>query len=1039
MNPPPINFPRGSEWRRWDLHVHTPFSALNNGFGDDFDAYAKGLLTRAVSAGIAVIGVTDYFVIEGYKQLLALVRDKQRLDDLLGEQVAEAASQIVLLPNVELRIGEIIRGPGGQDSRFNFHVLFSEELTTDEIEEHFLRELKFTYEAEPDEPDQRRSLTTTNLEELGSRLKSEHDAFKGSDLYTGMLTAVVAHNDVSEVLERQKARFKDRVLIVVPADEDLSELSWDGQGHLVRKVLIQKAHMLFSANPGTREFGLGRRHDAADDFVREFKSLKPCIHGSDAHSFDKLFAPDKQRYLWIKADPTFQGLRQLLHEPADRVFLGEEPPSLGRVARNATRYFSAVEFDRSALAPSTSKWFSGSVPLNDGLIAIIGNKGSGKSALADILGLLGDARSYPYFSFLSEDRFLAPKTDYGRSYTSTLTWNSGERSERALGDPVDTTSPERTKYIPQNYLETICTELRDSSDTEFDRELEEVIFSHVATAERLGMRTLPELLVYCTSEKEAKIEQLLSRLSEVNQDIVTLESQLTDTYRKKLEGELDQREKELKAHDEARPAVVQDPGEDATAQEASTGAKATLEQLVQAIEDADERLKTAGQRLDEVNRYLAAITRLDDRIRNLESVIERFYEESGEEVELLAVDKKKLVSLRVDRKPLVEAREKYTAERLDINAMLDWDDENSLVRTRESLSKKADETRELLDEPNRRHQEYLHQLALWTQRRSEIHGSDEAADSVLGLRARVAALSRVPDQIRDQEVARVRLLRQIYEVKSALLDDYRRLYSPVQEFIDTHPVSQQMNALQFTASMADDGFIAGFLHFIHHGKRGSFQGEQEARERLRNVIARTDFATADGVERFVGEVQQALKTDMRDDTRRAVQVRDQLRQGIKPQALYDYLYGLSYLRPRFELLWREKSLDQLSPGERGTLLLVFYLLVDRREIPLIIDQPEGNLDNPTITALMVPAIKYAKERRQIVIVTHNPNIGVVCDADQVIHATLDKTDGNKVTYVSGSIENQRITELIVDVLEGTKPAFDLRDSRYDVLERPGTT
>lgn len=352
------------------------------------------------------------------------------------------------------------------------------------------------------------------------------------------------------------------------------------------------------------------------------------------------------------------------------------------------------------------------------------------------------------------------------------------------------------------------------------------------------------------------------------------------------------------------------------------------------------------------------------------------------------------------------------------------------------MSKRADETRELLDEPNRRHQEYLHQLALWTQRRSEIHGSDDVPDSVLGLRARVAALSRVPDQIREQKVTRVRLLRQIYEVKSALLDDYRRLHSPVQEFIDGHPVSQQMNALQFTASMSDDGFIAGFLHFIHHGKRGSFQGEQEARERLRGLIARTDFTTADGVERFAGEVQQALTTDMRDDTRRAVRVADQLRQGLRPEALYDYLYGLSYLRPRFELLWREKSLDQLSPGERGTLLLVFYLLVDRREIPLIIDQPEGNLDNPTITSLMVPAIKYAKERRQIIIVTHNPNIGVVCDADQVIHATLDKTDGNKITYVSGSIENETITELIVDVLEGTKAAFDLRDARYDVLERP---
>lgn len=69
------------------------------------------------------------------------------------------------------------------------------------------------------------------------------------------------------------------------------------------------------------------------------------------------------------------------------------------------------------------------------------------------------------------------------------------------------------------------------------------------------------------------------------------------------------------------------------------------------------------------------------------------------------------------------------------------------------------------------------------------------------------------------------------------------------------------------------------------------------------------------------------------------------------------------------------------------------------------------------------------------IVTHNPNLAVVCDADQIIHARLGKADGNRVVYTSGALENPEITELIVDVLEGTKPAFDRRDATYDILER----
>ena len=63
-------------------------------------------------------------------------------------------------------------------------------------------------------------------------------------------------------------------------------------------------------------------------------------------------------------------------------------------------------------------------------------------------------------------------------------------------------------------------------------------------------------------------------------------------------------------------------------------------------------------------------------------------------------------------------------------------------------------------------------------------------------------------------------------------------------------------------------------------------------------------------------------------------------------------------------------------------------------------------------------------------VTHNPNLAVVCDAEQVIYATFDRKDGFKISYVSGSIENPEINEHVVNVLEGTKPAFDNRRIKY---------
>jgi ABC-type cobalamin/Fe3+-siderophores transport system ATPase subunit len=145
---------------------------------------------------------------------------------------------------------------------------------------------------------------------------------------------------------------------------------------------------------------------------------------------------------------------------------------------------------------------------------------------------------------------------------------------------------------------------------------------------------------------------------------------------------------------------------------------------------------------------------------------------------------------------------------------------------------------------------------------------------------------------------------------------------------------------------------------------------------------------------------------------------------------YDFIFGLSYLEPRYTLKLGGKDISQLSPGEKGALLLVFYLLLDPDEIPIIIDQPEQNLDNESVVKLLVDCIRRATIRRQVVIVTHNPNLAVVCDADQIVCIRIDKADGNKITFTSGALEDYPINQTTVDILEGTYPAFDNRRKKY---------
>jgi len=81
-------FPRGSEWRKWDLHIHTPDSVLSNQFGSDWDRYFRAMVKGAIANNIAVVGITDYFVIDGYRKTRELLAAPSRLATLFADELA---------------------------------------------------------------------------------------------------------------------------------------------------------------------------------------------------------------------------------------------------------------------------------------------------------------------------------------------------------------------------------------------------------------------------------------------------------------------------------------------------------------------------------------------------------------------------------------------------------------------------------------------------------------------------------------------------------------------------------------------------------------------------------------------------------------------------------------------------------------------------------------------------------------------------------------------------------------------------------------
>ena len=162
----------------------------------------------------------------------------------------------------------------------------------------------------------------------------------------------------------------------------------------------------------------------------------------------------------------------------------------------------------------------------------------------------------------------------------------------------------------------------------------------------------------------------------------------------------------------------------------------------------------------------------------------------------------------------------------------------------------------------------------------------------------------------------------------------------------------------------------------------------------------------------------------------------------------------NYFKLTFDVKYKNDSLFKMSPGKKGTVLLILYLQISTASYPILIDQPEDNLDNRTIYTQLCTMIKRKKRERQIIIVTHNANLVVGTDSENVIVANQEgqsetgATQKHRFEYVNGPIEHsytiedknnplyndelrcQGIREHICDILEGGQEAFTIREKKY---------
>lgn len=953
-----MQFNRGSEWRKWDLHFHTPAS---------YDYQNKGIsnqeiIDNLIEAGIAVVAITDHHLIEVERVL--------ELKEL-------AQDRITILPGIEFR-SEL----GGKES-VHFIGIFPEDVNVQELWTLLQGTL---------------NLTPSNIEKIGEEA-----------LYCDLKETAKIIHEFGGIVSVHAGRKSNSVENI--KNTDLSKM-------LLKTDLLNESIDILEVN---------RVEDAENYRAIVFPSIGfelATITGSDNHNAAQ-YEPRKN--CWINADPTFLGLKQVLIEPTDRIFIGDMPTKLKTVKLNQTKYVQSVKVHKES-STLEEAWFDADLQLNPGLVAVIGNKGSGKSALLDILGLLGNSHKQKYFSFLNSKQFCSPSHNKARHFISQLEWVEGEPLSRALDEDVDLQLIERVKYIPQNFFEEICNEIDQGEETSFDRELQNVIFSHVSEAKRLGCNSLGEIIEFRTREINQAIGNLKQRLFRKNHEIIELEEKLTNQYQQQLQSQLQGKEEELRVHDLQKPDEVKKPDHLDTEQDEAFAQIQDLKEIKQLITGFLDEKREQQKNSELQVSYL-------DRVKGLVQIFKRNYEEfvsdCNEYLSVTEIRIQDFVKIEVQEEAFEEAISYLKDENSVLSFLLEGNYEDSLVSYVIEIEKEIDTIEASLHNRFEEYQNYTKLLEEWNERRSGIIGAPGTVGSLNYYERLIKELVTIPEKLTLKKTERIEIVEEIYRELLKLSQIYRDLYAPVQEFISNHPLANDRLFLNFDVAINVFGIEKEFFDWISHGAGGAFSGREQGKLLFASILDKYDLNRFEDVIKFLDEVMDTLTQG--ESEGEDVQIEKQLKKGKSLESFYDYLFSLQYLKPRYILKLGDKDLNQLSPGEKGALLLIFYLLVDKDDKPLLIDQPEHNLDNQTVYDLLVPCIKEAKQKRQIIMVTHNPNLAVVCDAEQIICASLDKKNNYKLKYLAGSLEDPEINQCVVDILEGTKPAFTNREEKYQTI------
>ena len=927
---------KGSLWRKWDLQIHAPGAKhadqyKSEGNADVWDTF----LNYLKRSDVEVFGITDYFSIESYEKILDKTKNNQNFKNK------------VFFPNIELRL-DINTNKDSEE--VNVHLIFDNNCSLEKIRQ-FLSNLKTTATRDDNTS---YSCSPADLKELGPEKAS------------------VSLENVKKALKETFGRNKP--YMTVGSYKGYGGFNY---GQPVKRGESERKKILSDEVDKFCDFIFGQERDK-EWFLKsdryESKDItspkKPVISTSDCHSFEdcRKHLGQESYMTWIKADKTFEGLKQILFEPTDRVCLGGYS-----VPENKKLYY-VIDKVRFIDNSQEMNFLPYTIEINKNLTTIIGGKSTGKSLLLYYIAKTIDRDAVTHspkkyeFDEISDLNFEVVWADGGKTYLKSSEDSPSEKR--------------KIIYIPQNYLNKL-------------------------------------------SETDIKSKATLNKFVK---DVLLQDENIKTNY--------DKNNSEVRKLLQIIQLNI-----------------TTVFQLRQEISEIQENIKKYGEEKG-INKYLEQLKKISDEIKNKSGLSEmeiQKYEsllKRGKglktELSILNEDRKTILLFRSEVMKNIDNVESLCAEQL-----------SSLENI--EIKNKLEEIPEIFRNTENKIGILIKNVILFIDNKikSKTKNIEETRENFKPLMSKVqlqSELKKKHEEIQKEQdkLNQIAILKKQLEIK-------RKFYkSKKEEIIDTY-----RKVFQIYESMRNE-----FKKYENQLKDISLNiligfNEQKFNDEVINgCLDKRDIKKIpDNSIKWKDEYQYQYESTKHVDFIKSIfnsvikgEIKTKKNKEIK-EAIIKLLEN--YFDLDFKISYKDDFLDKMSPGKKGLVLLRLLIDLSNEEWPILLDQPEDDLDNRSVYHDLVSFIKRKKKERQIIIVTHNPNLTVGADSEEVIVANQEGQERGrdnkqyKFEYVSGALENnfeedstkksillkKGIRQHTCEILEGGEEAFLKREQKYNFKQQ----